>query len=605
MLLGAATVAPLVRRLCPGAVDPVPRAVFDAQLRRSEEADPTAAAERRRRLLGRGGLCDRRTDPSPSRRGGGCDGVAEPAHPQRAGRALPVRRGRLPGRDRRHRHGPQHGRRPCRVRRPAQVRRTPHARACYAQEIGQIAGRAGRFRKDGAFGVTGEAPDLDPDIVAAVEGHAVPGGAGGGMAQRPARFPVAAGPDALAGRAAADGGTAALRGKPGRDDAALSSPATRPSSGVRGTAPISCACGRPARRRIFARRRRTSTRGLIGGLFEHLTQGDRRIPEDWMQGQFSALDRTRRRHRRAIDAARPRPDARLYRQPRRLAGRPVSLAGPRAGPRGPAVRHAASIADAAIRRPAHEHALAVAATGTPGPILGGIGADGAVTVEGHIVGRLIRRLHFEPERGDSALENRALRGAVERAVAPEIARRLGELAAEGRRGIRARPGGVVAWRGLAAGQICGGGPVQAARPAHRRIRRRRRARAGSAAARGFRGRQASRRLFVLKRLDGGDCGRAAQGAGARASPISWSSNSEFWTAGGRTNISARSAANERRVLKSLGVRFGAFSLLSSGFAYARSAGDRRGVRRTRRAALAPGRREASAVLPHPPRRPRP
>src|SRR5471030_2976183 len=40
------------------------------------------------------------------------------------------------------------------------------------QEIGQIAGRAGRYRRDGAFGVTGEAPDLDPDVVAAVEGHA-------------------------------------------------------------------------------------------------------------------------------------------------------------------------------------------------------------------------------------------------------------------------------------------------------------------------------------------------------------------------------------------------------------------------------------------------
>ena len=42
----------------------------------------------------------------------------------------------------------------------------------YPQEIGQIAGRAGRFRKDGTFGVTGEAPDIDPDIIAAVEGHA-------------------------------------------------------------------------------------------------------------------------------------------------------------------------------------------------------------------------------------------------------------------------------------------------------------------------------------------------------------------------------------------------------------------------------------------------
>ena len=41
----------------------------------------------------------------------------------------------------------------------------------HTQEIGQIAGRAGRYRRDGAFGVTGDAPEMDADVVAAVEGH--------------------------------------------------------------------------------------------------------------------------------------------------------------------------------------------------------------------------------------------------------------------------------------------------------------------------------------------------------------------------------------------------------------------------------------------------
>ncbi|HEX6866365.1 MAG TPA: helicase-related protein, partial [Caulobacteraceae bacterium] len=41
----------------------------------------------------------------------------------------------------------------------------------HAPEIGQIAGRAGRFRRDGTFGVTGEAPEMDEDLVAAVENH--------------------------------------------------------------------------------------------------------------------------------------------------------------------------------------------------------------------------------------------------------------------------------------------------------------------------------------------------------------------------------------------------------------------------------------------------
>src|SRR5579872_3186785 len=41
----------------------------------------------------------------------------------------------------------------------------------YPQEVGQIAGRAGRYRRDGTFGVTGEAEEMDEDLVEAVEEH--------------------------------------------------------------------------------------------------------------------------------------------------------------------------------------------------------------------------------------------------------------------------------------------------------------------------------------------------------------------------------------------------------------------------------------------------
>src|SRR5688500_3298447 len=44
-------------------------------------------------------------------------------------------------------------------------------RFLHAQEVGQIAGRAGRYQKNGTFGVTGEAEDMDPDLVEAVENH--------------------------------------------------------------------------------------------------------------------------------------------------------------------------------------------------------------------------------------------------------------------------------------------------------------------------------------------------------------------------------------------------------------------------------------------------
>jgi ATP-dependent RNA helicase SUPV3L1/SUV3 len=47
-------------------------------------------------------------------------------------------------------------------------------RALVATEVAQIAGRAGRHMNDGTFGVTGDVPGMDPDIVARVEAHDFP-----------------------------------------------------------------------------------------------------------------------------------------------------------------------------------------------------------------------------------------------------------------------------------------------------------------------------------------------------------------------------------------------------------------------------------------------
>src|SRR6195952_1708929 len=44
-------------------------------------------------------------------------------------------------------------------------------RFLHPQEIGQIAGRAGRYMRDGTFGVTGEADEMDDDLVEAVQEH--------------------------------------------------------------------------------------------------------------------------------------------------------------------------------------------------------------------------------------------------------------------------------------------------------------------------------------------------------------------------------------------------------------------------------------------------
>jgi len=193
-----------------------------------------------------------------------------------------------------------------------------------------------------------------------------------------------------------------------------------------------------------------------------------------------------------------------------------------------------------------------------GPILSGIDADGAVTVEGHLVGRLAG-FHFEPERGETALENRALRGAVERVVAPEVARRLGALASEGDEAFALKPGGVVNWRGEAAGEIAGGTPFAprvrligefGAEPQRERASRRLEA---------FVAAEANWRLGALKHLK-----QAVEDGRLRglARGLAYQLVEQFGALDRRAvdpriRLLSRS---ERRTLKALGVRFGAFSL---------------------------------------------
>lgn len=107
--------------------------------------------------------------------------------------------------------------------------------------------------------------------------------------------------------------------------------------------------------------------------------------------------------------------------------------------------------------------------------------DGAVVVEGHAVGRL-SGVDFQIDKGSSALEDRALRHAARQAVTPEIARRLGRLAADSDEAFGVTPEGAVLWRGVQAGQVAGGdwfaprvrllgelGPVAARERAQRRL----------------------------------------------------------------------------------------------------------------------------------------
>jgi ATP-dependent RNA helicase SUPV3L1/SUV3 len=432
----------------------------------------------------------------------------------------------------------------------------------HAQEIGQIGGRAGRFRTDGTFGVTGEAPEIDADLVEAVETHHFEPIQAAEWRNHHLEFRSL--PELM--RSLAEG--------PGREGLKLSEQAVDETT-LRRLAEDD-AIRHAARSTDNLRRlwevcqtpdfRKTTldehTR-LAHTLFEHLTTRERRIPPDWIAGQFKALDRVdgdidalagRLASVRTLAYVANRPD--WLRDPGHWQGVTRKLED-----RLSDTLHEKLMARFIDRRTsALMRGLRVSAE-----VTAGVGDQGDVMVEGHFVGKL-RGLRFEPAQGGSALEDRALRAAALRAVGPEMARRLGRLASEPDEAFTLQPDGAVLWRGEAAGRLEAGTPFAPKVRLYGEL--------GPEAARGraqlrleaFLAAEAGRRLAPLRALElamaEGKLKGLARGVAYRLAE-----------AGGvidRREIDgdlALLSQAERRELRSLGVRIGTFSVHLPGLAH--------------------------------------
>jgi ATP-dependent RNA helicase SUPV3L1/SUV3 len=426
----------------------------------------------------------------------------------------------------------------------------------YPQEIGQIGGRAGRYRRDGTFSVTGECRDMDPDLVEAVESHTFQSLAAAEWRNSELDFQSL--PGLLQSLTAPPPSPDLKLSDESQDETSLRQLAAdelimRRCRDRANLVRLWEVCQIPDFRKVS----QDEHARLIGTLFEHLTQKNRRLPDDWAQGQFAHLDHTDG----DIDAL----SARLarVRTLAYVANRADWLVDPetwRARARALEDRLSDSLHERLMQRfvDRRTSTLMRSLSQDAGPILGGIGADGAVVVEGHFVGKLAG-LSFEPVRGGSALENRALRGAVERFAAPEVARRLGALAGDDDEAFALTPDGMALWRGDAVGQLAGGGLFSPRvrllgelGPAATRERAVRRLEAFIAS-------EASARLSALKRLQGAVADGRLKGL---ARGLAYQLVEQFGVLD-RHLVGAQVRAlsrQERRTLKGLGVRFGAFSL---------------------------------------------
>jgi ATP-dependent RNA helicase SUPV3L1/SUV3 len=428
-------------------------------------------------------------------------------------------------------------------------------RALYAQEIGQIAGRAGRFRRDGTFGVTGEAVELDEDLTAQIEAHRYAPVETANWRSAALDFDNLT--DLQRSLAQAPGREGLRLAEQGLDETTLHRLAedemvTRRAKDRANLMRLWEACQTPDFRKVSFEEHV----GLVRTVFQHLTGARRRLPEDWIAEQHKALDRTegeidvlaaRLASARTLAYAANRPDWLI--DPAHWQGRLRELEENLSDTlHERLMQRFIDRRTSVLLRSLHAQAEVGAA----------VAADGAVLVEGCYVGHL-RGLAFEPAKGSTALEDKALRSAAQRAVTPEVARRLGKLAAEPDEAFRLLPDGMVLWRGEAAGRLAGGRPFApevrlfgdlGPEPARARVKQRLEA---------FLAAEASRRLAPLRALDEAVATGVLKGL-ARGIAYRLVESGGVIARREVVEEAQRLSLAERRALKSLGLRFGAFSL---------------------------------------------
>src|SRR5689334_20772571 len=162
-------------------------------------------------------------------------------------------------------------------------------RFLHPQEIGQIAGRAGRYQRDGTFGVTGEAPDMDEDLVLAVEEHRFEPVTAAEW--RNSRLEFSTLPQLMASLSRPPEREGLTLADEALDETTLKALAadTDVAERARGRWAIERpwdVCQTPDFRKVAAEEHVR----LAKDFFLHLTSPAGRIPEDWMARQYAGLD---------------------------------------------------------------------------------------------------------------------------------------------------------------------------------------------------------------------------------------------------------------------------------------------------------------------------
>ncbi|MFQ3596011.1 MAG: helicase-related protein, partial [Sphingomonadaceae bacterium] len=301
-----------------------------------------------------------------------------------------------------------------------------------AAELAQIAGRAGRHQKDGTFGTVqlglgddSRPASFDPAEIEAIESHAFPPLAG--LHWRNARLDYSSLHRLIMSLDARPSAPELIRGDDAIDVQVLKSLAGEPwvmerAQGRDRLMRLWAACGLPDYRKTGTERHAR----LVGRIFRHLTEGNGRLPAEWIRSELAVLDNmagdiaalsdriasartwTYVAHRpdwlddpqgwaeRARDVEDRLSDALHQRLTQRFVDRRTSVL----------------LRDLRLKNPD----LAVQ-----------VDPDGSVLVDGAIIG-MLSGFAFAPDPAARAGEKKLLLAAAERRLAKELARRAEALA---------------------------------------------------------------------------------------------------------------------------------------------------------------------------------
>lgn len=289
-----------------------------------------------------------------------------------------------------------------------------------AAEVAQIAGRAGRYMRDGTFGTTDEAGELEPEIIDRVENHQfeplrqlswrnsrlrfdTPGFLLQSLEERP---PLAE----------------LIRNRDADDHLTLQTLVRDPdimalAKGRENVRMLWDVCQIPDFRKILSD---AHTR-LLAQIYKGLRTGIGRLDEDWVARQVARLDHVEG----DIDALVARiAHTRTWTY---ISNRPSWLKDPLHWQERTRViedRLSDALHERLTQRFIDRRSATLVRTLKDGrALIGGVKADGEVVVEGHTVGQLegFRFIPDAPERSDEA---RSLLTAARRALRDEVAKRL-------------------------------------------------------------------------------------------------------------------------------------------------------------------------------------